>query len=171
MQEQMSMANQFSGSLDERFEEKFTPEPNSGCWLWTASADNGGYGTIAAYGKVQKAHRVSWIMNKGKIPAGLNVLHRCDNPACVNPDHLFLGTQAENVADMVTKGRQRTVPRFGTDNPQAALDEETVWAIRAMLKMKLFSQIEVSRSYGVSPMTISRIANNQSWTHVQEQLS
>jgi hypothetical protein len=144
------------------------PEPNSGCWLWTIYTDDIGYGRASLAGlRENKAHRIAWTLCRGPIPAGMKVLHRCDTRCCVNPDHLFLGTQADNVADMTRKGRGRTLPRFGSKNPMARLDEDQVWAIRAMLGAKMFSQIEVARSYGVSPATISRIANNQTWREAQ----
>jgi DNA invertase Pin-like site-specific DNA recombinase len=99
-------------------------------------------------------------------PRETKVCHKCDTPACVNPDHLWIGSQADNVADMVAKGRQRYTARFGSTNSMAALDEDAVWAIRHMLANGYFSQVEVAVSYGVSPMTISRIANYQTWPHV-----
>lgn len=84
------------------------PEPMSGCWLWFASYSRHGYGTFSAraeYGRVVTAHRYSWAHFYGPIPEGMCVLHRCDVPPCVNPAHLFLGTQNENIADMMRKGR------------------------------------------------------------------
>ena len=80
----------------------------NGCWVWQNYTDR--YGIIRMGKRTKKAHRVSWVAFKGPIPAGMKVLHRCDNPPCVNPDHLFLGTQADNVADCVRKGRL-VVPR------------------------------------------------------------
>lgn len=81
-------------------------ERSAGCWLWTAGCQSNGYGTFqVAVGDRRLAHRYSWSVHHGEIPAGLNVLHRCDTPACVRPDHLFLGTQKDNVADMRAKGR------------------------------------------------------------------
>lgn len=93
-----------------RFEAKISPEPTSGCWLWTGSVAGFGYGRIQRGprgGGVVLAHRVSWELYRGPIPVGLCALHRCDQPACVNPDHLFLGTHADNTADKIAKGRLR----------------------------------------------------------------
>ncbi|HEV8448623.1 MAG TPA: HNH endonuclease signature motif containing protein [Gemmatimonadaceae bacterium] len=99
-----------SPSLARRFFAKTVPEPNSGCLLWTASAHVNGYGRFAISKRIQeRAHRVAWLIRHGEIPNGLCVLHRCDVPACVNVDHLFLGTLADNNADMMAKGRNRNV--------------------------------------------------------------
>src|ERR1700761_3720809 len=92
-------------SLEERFFDSVMPEPNSGCWLWVGSLNENGYGTIGVAYKTQLAHRVSYRLHVGPIPDGLNVLHKCDVPCCVNPDHLFPGTQETNVIDMENKGR------------------------------------------------------------------
>lgn len=91
----------------ERFQSRTIPEPNTGCLLWTGSALVNGYGVFER----QRAHRVSWEMQNGSTPEGRCVLHRCDTPACVNPDHLFIGTVADNNADMLAKGRKRTIPK------------------------------------------------------------
>lgn len=98
----------------ERFTDLYVPEPNSGCWLWTGgSLGSMGYGAFSPAGATFKvrgvvyAHRFAYEHFVGPVPAGLCVLHRCDTPPCVNPDHLFLGTQLENVRDMMAKGRDR----------------------------------------------------------------
>ena len=88
---------------DERFYSRF--QKGAGCWNWTGSKNSWGYGCIRYNQKNDGAHRVAWILKYGKIPKGLCVLHRCDNPACVRPDHLFLGTQMDNMQDRKKKGK------------------------------------------------------------------
>jgi len=91
--------------LMERFEDKYIPEPMSGCWIWTARVSPAGYGQASYKRKSTFAHRLAWTLFRGPIPEGLCVLHKCDNPPCVNPEHLFIGTQIENIRDCVAKGR------------------------------------------------------------------
>jgi HNH endonuclease len=87
------------------FHDKWMPEPFAGCWLWTASVRPDGYGQSPIQGKMEGVHRASWIIHRGEIPTGMQVLHRCDTPTCVNPDHLFIGCNADNMRDAAAKGR------------------------------------------------------------------
>jgi hypothetical protein len=103
-------------TMAERFASKVSPEPTSGCWLWDGQVDLNGYARISRgppWTRITFGHRVAWELHRGPIPTGLSVLHRCDVPGCVNPDHLFLGTQADNMADMNAKGRGN-FPKMGT---------------------------------------------------------
>ena len=94
--------------IEVRFEEQFVPEPNSGCWIWAGSVCGRGYGTIKdKFRAMRRASRVSWELHVGEIPNGMCVLHKCDTPVCVNPDHLFVGTNKDNSDDMCRKGRMR----------------------------------------------------------------
>ena len=92
---------------EERFHDKYIPVTETGCWLWISCCNGDGYALISANGKSMRAHRLSWEMHRGPIPRGLFVLHKCDTPECVNPDHLFLGTNQDNMDDAKRKGRIR----------------------------------------------------------------
>jgi hypothetical protein len=97
-------------TLQERFEEKYTPEPNSGCWLWTATIDEDGYGKMRIGGRGTRhlrATHVALALVGRTVPAGMQALHTCDIPSCVNPDHLWIGTGADNMRDKTRKGRCR----------------------------------------------------------------
>jgi predicted XRE-type DNA-binding protein len=151
-----------------KFMERVEFDPMTSCWLWAGPTAAGGYGYQRYEGRVQKTHRISWALHNGYMPPRhIKVCHRCDTPACVNPDHLWLGTQADNVADMWAKGRGKPpVPKRGSANPMAVLDEEQVWAIRHMIRNGSFTQPQIREAYGVSQMTINRIARFETWPHV-----
>lgn len=134
---------------------------SSNCWYWRGSLNAGGYGCIAALGE-SKAHRVAWRLFRGDIPAGLDVLHTCDVRNCVNPDHLFVGTHADNMKDMASKGRGRTRPRRGIDNPASKLTPEIVAEMKALHDAGL-SYAKIAARFGVVPMTAQRAVVGTSW--------
>jgi hypothetical protein len=135
----------------------------SGCLEWLGCKDGGGYGMFAHNGSTQRAHRVSYEFHVGPIPAGLCICHRCDNRVCINPDHLFLGTLSDNVADMDAKGR-RVMP-IGVMHGSAKLTEDDVLSIRAASGGHGLLT-DLARSYGVSRTQISNIRQGRYWLHV-----
>lgn len=138
-----------------------------GCWLWTGST-NKGYGLIGdGYGKLIRAHRFSFHWAYGPIPPGLSVCHRCDNPSCVNPTHLFLGTHLDNMADRNSKGRQsRASVNQGEASGMAKLTEVQVMEIRALYAAGGITHRALGELYGVTGSSVSHIVNRQTWTHV-----
>ena len=147
-------------TLMERFMDKVSPDPNSGCWLWTGYREPGGYGMLSMPGKRQKgAHRVSWMLHYGEIPAGAFVCHRCDTRCCVNPQHLFLCNAAENAADMVAKGRSRC----GERNGSARLTAEEVARIRSLIGEGSLSMGAIAEKFKVSRATVYAIRQRQVW--------
>jgi hypothetical protein len=110
------MSGKVTKSIQERFEAKWTPEPNSGCWLWISGGNKFQYGKLYFNGRNEMATRVSWFLKYGQLPSPeLQVCHKCDTPACVNPDHLFLGTMSDNQMDCVLKGRRTYTRGYGKD--------------------------------------------------------
>jgi DNA-binding XRE family transcriptional regulator len=149
--------------MRERFEAKFIVHEN-GCWIWTSTISTsarGAYGSFKRDGIECKAHRVSYELYKGPIPTGLNVLHSCDESICVNPDHLFLGTQQDNIDDMIAKNRQ-SPPRPGEKNGNAKLDERAVTKVREMLAQG-YRQRDIAAEFGVAQTTISAIKTGFTW--------
>lgn len=141
--------------IEDRFEERYIPEPNSGCWLWTAGINRAGYGLMHTFqGGQALAHRVSWVLHGGMLTSKADVIaHRCDNPCCVNPDHLFRCTQAENVRDMDRKGRRVCKPNLGVKHHNAKLTAEQV----SIAKVHVGSATPLAREFGVTPEQINNI--------------
>lgn len=180
----------FNKEFIDRFEDKFIPEPNSGCWLWFAGADQHGYGRVRVGSKKDGtrttaiAPRVSWQIYRGD-PAGFHVCHKCDVPACVNPDHLFLGTQTDNMRDCSAKGRTSRGAahsaiqkahqpkgklhhlygkpgRSGERNGASKLKVSEVIKIRKDKRTLL----AIASDYGVSWSVIGQIKRRNTWKHV-----
>lgn len=142
-----------------RFMVKVSPEPNSGCWLWTGSFGTTGYGQFSLGGRPVKAHRASWELHHGPIPAGAFVLHRCDNPACVNPQHLEVGSHVKNMADMRARGRARGGRPEG--NPK--IDAAQALAIRRA-RADGATLADLAAQYGLrSKSSIANIVNGATW--------
>jgi len=147
-----------------RFEEKYVPIPEAGCWAWIAHVDPSGYGKFKINGEMKLAHRVSYELYTGTIPDGMFVLHKCDNRICVNPAHLFLGTHQDNMDDMKNKGRSSRESRNkGSSNGRAKLTESDVSEIRKRYEDGCATQHELSVQYGVSRSTVSYICSGQRW--------
>lgn len=144
-------------TLAERLEEATMPVPEAGCWFWLGWTQSGGYGVLRVDEKQVMAHRASWEIHRGPIPEGIKVLHRCDTPCCINPDHLFLGTQADNVKDMIQK--RRNVPSPGERNGNAKLTADEVRKIRASEETLNI----LSGRFGVSMSMISCIKRGENW--------
>lgn len=137
-----------------------------GCWEWTAGASTKGYGLIRVQQKSLKAHRISYQLVYGEFPQELHVLHQCDNPACVNPKHLFLGTQADNVHDMDNKDRRANFK--GEIHGRAKLTNEQIIEIRSRYVhgSKINGACSLAREYGVHNSTIYRIIFRKRWSHI-----
>lgn len=151
----------------EWFDDYSIPEPNSGCLLWIGPFGNslGKYGSLSIGGKRQLAHRWAFENFVGPIPDGMNVCHRCDNNLCVNPDHLFLGTQSENIQDCYRKGRGNRAPRVQGNEHHLAVLNETL--VREILENKDgLSNAELADKYGVGRGTIWYVLNGRTWKHV-----
>ncbi len=148
-----------------RFESKVRVEEN-GCHIWTGGRFSNGYGQLGvglAVGEKRGtayAHRLSYEHSNGPIPPGVFVCHRCDERACVNPEHLFLGTQKDNLQDAVAKGRMQ----HGVQHYAAKLTDDSVRQIRALHGVS--TQAELSEMFGVSQASISQVLNRRTWKHV-----
>lgn len=161
-------------SLRERWEAKVSNLGGEGCWLWTGASSGGAPGQTYGYtndggraGRDLRAHRVSWVLYRGPIPDGMHVLHKCDVPLCVNPAHLFLGTHADNMRDMVSKGRDRSVTRpdavrKGESHHNARLTVAHVTNIRMLLALGARRQ-PVAEWFGVSHSLVEKIGQGRLW--------
>jgi hypothetical protein len=134
------------------------------CWLWDRPHKQHKYGILKVGKKLMFAHRFSWEIHNGTIPKDLDVLHRCDNPSCVNPEHLFLGTHQQNMKDRNNKGRQAFLK--GSKNGQAILTEDQVIKIREFRSICKTPVKELANMFCVSVCCIEDILYNRSWRHI-----
>ena len=149
------------GRAQERFASRVNHARDS-CWLWTGYLTERGYGRICVQGHFYRPHRLAWVFFGRVIPQGFFVCHHCDNPTCVNPDHLFAGTHEDNMRDMVKKGRGRSAPHSGELHPSARLTWGQVHSIRDE-RAKGVPLLILAARFGVSISHISHIANGKFW--------
>jgi len=154
------------GTLEERFWRKVQKTEHDLCWIWSGSKNKKGYGRLGSGGKKQKyylAHRVSYTINKGEIPEGLYVLHSCDNPSCVNPNHLRVGTGSENIKEAYDKGRKQNPILFGEDNPKSKLTIDQVKFIKSNPQL---GHKTIADMFGLSPNCIRGVRIGRTWKSV-----
>ena len=155
------MASVLGCEIDEK---KFLSqiEISDGCWAWLGATRTGGYGEFWSDSpkRLLASHRISWGLHFGDIPEGLSVLHKCDNPRCVNPEHLFVGTQADNIHDMVRKGRKRGGAPTGEKHFRAVLSSA---ASKELLEATGTIR-EISRRFSVSLSTVKRVRAKTHWS-------
>lgn len=149
-------------AAQDRFLSKIDLGGDDECWPWNGNRTPKGYGSFSLNRRMVAAHRVSWTIFVGPIPDGLHVLHACDTPFCVNPKHLFLGTNQDNIDDKVAKRRQAR----GETHSRAILTEDQVREIRYRARNETISHKELGHQYGVSKATISGIVSRKNWRHI-----
>ncbi len=165
-----SKVGRLAMSLRERFDAKYVVN-EFGCWIWTAARSSWGYGFLGVAREgagmaMRGAHRISWELHRGAIPDGLSVLHRCDVPLCVNPDHLFLGTQKDNLKDMRFKGRGVALEvARGERNAMAKLTESGVLAIREK-RAAGATYRELAEQHDTSLSNVASVVTRRTWRHL-----
>jgi hypothetical protein len=135
---------------------------SEGCWAWRSSRDPNGYGRMNIKNYPELAHRVSWLVHYGAIPHGKHVLHKCDNPSCVNPEHLYVGDHQDNMRDKMLSGRHRYVHHQGSAHGMAKLTEDEVRTIRTSPEQGTV----LAKRYGVTRTTIYDIRSRKIWRHI-----
>ncbi len=138
------------------------------CWEWRGCLDSYDYGSFSYNKKTYKAHRLMYEMHYGIALNDLHCLHKCDNRKCVNPLHLFAGTNLDNIKDKVKKGRCYTGNQKGEHNGASKLKDNDVIEIRRLYNIKKYTTIKLGEIYGIHRSTISYIVNNKTYTHLLE---
>lgn len=152
---------------EERFWAKVDRSAPDGCWNWIASRNKKGYGHFCFDNRVYQAHRFCYAMHYGSIPDGMYICHHCDNPSCVRPEHLFLGTHEDNTKDMIEKGRHLSPSRpKGELNGFSSLTDTQVMEIRHRYAQGGITQATLGNEYGVCQTTISAIVRRKRWQHI-----
>ena len=151
----------------ERFDAKCVDVTPSGCRIWMGSVNENGYGTVCINQKKYKSHRVAWMFEYGEIPKGFLVLHQCDVPSCVNPNHLFLGNQRDNMRDMARKGRGGKGGARGERQGSAKLTQSDVRSIRKLAR-KGKTQQEIADLFKIDRSNVSIIVLRKGWRHVPD---
>ena len=143
-----------------RFNSKY--KKTESCWIWTGAKKPTGYGNFWMNEKYLGAHCAAYLLFKGDIPDEMLVCHKCDNPSCVNPDHLFLGSPLENMVDMKNKGRAVGIAKGGEDHPISKLKNVEIIEIRRRIKAGELLRV-IAADYGVSEATICYVAKGHIW--------
>lgn len=166
-----SASNLFPQRVIDRFHRSYRAGARTDCWAWNLARHKSGYGRFKVFGRSIRAHRIAYELAKGPIPEGMYVCHRCDNPECVNPDHLFVGTPAENSQDRDRKGRHgswtkpEARPR-GEAQDGARLTDENVRDIRARYAAGGVTQKALAEEYDVGETTVFNVIHRLNWRHV-----
>lgn len=152
----------FDNDFVTRFEAKL--DKSGDCWLWTASLAGKGYGQmkLPKQRKQEYAHRLAYMIYKGAIPDGIQVCHKCDNPRCCNPEHIFLGTSSDNHLDMKEKNRHL----YGEKNSQAKLSDTKISQIKKCIDSGM-SQSIIAKAFGIHQTTVSKINRGCRWQHIK----
>ena len=142
------------------------------CWSWKGMIRKDGYGVIngGGYNNKMLLHRVSWLIHYGEIPKGMYVCHKCDTHICSSPACLFLGTQKDNVVDMISKGRRRKSYLKGEMNGEATISDKIALEVKTLLKDGIKS-VDICRKYNLSKSLVSKIKNNKTWKHIRMEIT